>query len=256
MLDPEAEPKTNLLTKVLYVVSAALAAAALRYAWYEPLVALGLLVAVSAVVATRLLAKRKAKKIARSGDVELLLSRWAPAAQRTPHRSTMAPLMAATAFTAFGWKEHAREAIAAAARGPAWDATLEHRLFLDTLLCTFEGDTEEALQRAEKLADLPIPNVGPLLVRKVEQLRRASGAFARAFAHGALPGDAELLEETAEASPLVYWAMRYAAAVVAIDTRDGARAQKLIAGAPAWPEESVFRAFHEEIAAQAAAVNP
>lgn len=255
MLDPEAEPPANLVTKAVYVASAALAAGALRYAWYEPLVALGLLLGVAALVLVRLLAKRKAKKIARSGNVELLLSRWAPAAEKTPHRSTMAPLMAATAFTAFGWKEHAREAIAAAARGPAWDATLEHRLFLDTLLCTFEGETEEALLRAEKLAGLPIPNVGPLLVRKVEQLRRASAAFARAFAHGALPGDAELLEKTAETSPLVFWAMRYAAAVVAIDTRDGARARKLIEGAPAWPEESVFRDFHQEIAAQAETVN-
>jgi hypothetical protein len=42
--------------------------------------------------------------------------------------------------------------------------------------------------------------------------------------------------------------MRYAAAVVAIDEGDPGRARGLLADAPAWPEESTFKAFHREIA--------
>jgi hypothetical protein len=55
-------------------------------------------------------------------------------------------------------------------------------------------------------------------------------------------------------SPLVFWAMRYAAAVVAIDQGDVARVRSLLAGAPVWPEESTFRAFHDEIADRAGLV--
>jgi hypothetical protein len=81
-------------------------------------------------------------------------------------------------------------------------------------------------------------------------LRDAVGALARAFAHQTRDGDGVLLERASDASPLVYWAMRYAAAVVAIDARSFSRARQLIADAPAWPAESIFRAFHDEILAQ------
>jgi hypothetical protein len=49
----------------------------------------------------------------------------------------------------------------------------------------------------------------------------------------------------------VFWAMRYAAAVVAIDRGDTGKATRLVAGAPPWPEESIFRTFHLEIAERA-----
>ena len=48
--------------------------------------------------------------------------------------------------------------------------------------------------------------------------------------------------------------MRYAAAVVAIDSGDLPGARGLLDGAPAWPPESALRAFHDEIAAQVAPV--
>jgi hypothetical protein len=59
-----------------------------------------------------------------------------------------------------------------------------------------------------------------------------------------------LLERAAESSPLVYWAMRYGAAIVAIDQRQLDKARALIERAPSWPEESTFRSFHQEIEAQ------
>jgi len=84
----------------------------------------------------------------------------------------------------------------------------------------------------------------------VRTLRVAVGALARAFAHQSKLGDREVLERASESSPLVFWAMRYAAAVVAIDQRSFVRAQQLLADAPTWPAESTFRAFHDEILAQ------
>jgi hypothetical protein len=85
---------------------------------------------------------------------------------------------------------------------------------------------------------------------RVRTLRTAVLALARAFAHESRPGDRELLEAASETSPLVFWAMRYAAAVVAVDQHDFPRARGLLADAPAWPAESTFRAFHDEILRQ------
>ena len=103
-----------------------------------------------------------------------------------------------------------------------------------------------ALENARRLELLPAPPQGAAAARALE-LRRATGAFARAFAHRAEQGDRETLLKAAEATPLVFWAMRYAAAVASIDAGDEPRAKALIEGAPAWPAESTFRAYHQEI---------
>jgi hypothetical protein len=50
--------------------------------------------------------------------------------------------------------------------------------------------------------------------------------------------------------------MRYAAAVVAIDEGESARVGELLANAPLWPQESTFRAFHDEIADRAGLARP
>lgn len=251
LLDPE-EPRADAgrVPLLLFVASAAAAAVALRFAWFEPEIAAALLAAAAIALGVRLVARARARRLLRSGNLDEVLARWAEAADRAPHRETLQPLLAATAFAAFGYPERAREALAAAARGPAWEATHEHRLFLDTLLCTFEGDRDGALERAARLARLPVPAVDAPLRARVETLREAVAAVARAFAHVTRPGDAALLERTADTSPLVFWTMRYAGAIVAIDEGDRARAERLIEGAPTWPAESAFRAFHDEIAAQ------
>jgi hypothetical protein len=180
-----------------------------------------------------------------------VLRRWSPALERIPYPGTMAPLMTATAFAAYGWIDKARAALNAAERGPAWEAAIEHRLFLDTLLFSFEGESEAALEQARRLARLPLPASNRALRQRVQALRVAIGAFARAFAHRSELGDDELLVRASESSPLVFWAMRYAAAVVAIDRGNTSRVRDLIAGAPVWPEESIFKAFHLEIAERA-----
>jgi len=155
--------------------------------------------------------------------------------------------MAATAFAAYGWTARAREVLLSAERGPAWEAALEHRLFVESLLMTFEGDSEEALVRANTLSKLPMPTAVPFLVERVKVLRRAVAALARAFSHQSESGDFDLLIDAGKHSPLVHWAMRYGAAVLSVDAGELGRARALIAGAPGWPTESCFSAFHREI---------
>ena len=175
---------------------------------------------------------------------------------KVPHAPTMAPLMVATAFAAYGWVDRARALLAAAERGPVWDAALEHRLFIDTLLLAFEGDHNAALDRSQRLERLAMPPAGPFIRQRIHTLRAATRALARAFAHQSEPGDRALLERAGNTSPLVFWAMRYAAAVVAIDHGEATDVPNLLANAPCWPDESIFRAFHEEIARHAGGMNP
>lgn len=246
--DPDAAPVARVLRTIAFVASAALAAAALRFAWREPLIAAAVLGAALALGGTRWLSRRRHIRLLRSGDVQAMLRRWSPALRRVPYPGTMAPLMTATAFAVCGLVEAARTAMAAAERGPAWDAALEHRLFLETLLAAFEGDRDAALDHSRRLERLPLPPVSTLVRRRILRLRSAVAALARAFAHQSQPGDRDVLERAGELSPIVYWAMRYAAAVVAIDEGDPGRARGLLADAPSWPEESTFKAFHREIA--------
>lgn len=250
---PEEPRSGRWLPTVAFVASAALAAGTLRFAWHQPLLAAAGVAVFLAFVASRWLAQRRLRRLLRSGNVQSVLQRWAPSFSRIPNPATMAPLMTATAFAAYGWVGQARSAMAAAARGPAWDAALEHRLFLDAILLTFEGDRDGALLQASRLERLPLPASGGQIRDRVVLLRVAVAALARAFAHRSEPGDRERLTLASEASPLIFWAMRYAAAVIAVDQGDRDQAMALLAAAPAWPAESIFRAFHDEIVGQLAA---
>ncbi|MFO0760099.1 MAG: hypothetical protein U0359_26695 [Byssovorax sp.] len=257
-MDPLSEdPAPVRITRAfLFVASAAFAAAMLRFAWHKPWATAGMLGALSALIAARWISQRKLRSLLRSGDVIRVLERWSSALRRVPHPETMAPLMTATAFAANGWVDQAREAMAAAERGPAWEAALEHRLFLDTMLLAFEGDREGALEQADRLERLPLPPASEAILDRVKMLRSATGALARAFARQSRDGDRQLLEDAGDRSPLVFWAMRYAAAVVAVDRGEHVRALSLLDRAPRWPEQSSFRAFHEEILRQIAAPAP
>jgi hypothetical protein len=158
--------------------------------------------------------------------------------------------MAATAYASYGWVEAARNALTRAVKGPAWDAALEQRLFIETLLDTFEGDRDTARAKAEAIERMPMPTAGWLARKRVALLRRGLGALVRAFAHASVEGDARLLRKAGAASPLVHWAMRYAAAIVAVDHGDGRRVTELLEGAPDWPKESAFRLYHDELASR------
>src|SRR4051794_36993173 len=224
----------------------------IRLAWVRPLAAAALLAAFGAGALVRWVTQRRLRRVLQSGDVFAVMARWSKALERVPHPQTMGPLMTAMAFAAYGWVAKARAAIAKAERGPAWEAAIEHRLFLDALLLTFEGDLDTALEQAGRLQRLPLPESAPALRDRVKLLRRSMGALTRAFAHQTEPGDRVLLEEASEVVPVVFfWALRYAAAVIAVDQGDLVHARELLVNAPNWPRESTLRAFHDEIAAHA-----
>lgn len=211
--------------------------------------------AVVFVVAAALLlpawiARRRMRALLLSGDITRILGLWQRSFRRVTHPETMAPLVKATAYAAYGFIDPARDALSRAARGPAWDAAVEQRLFVEALLDVYEGDRALAITKAEQLEKLPLPKVGFWMRRKVALLRRAVGALARAFAHASRAADEALLRDAARSSPLVFWAMAYARAVVLVDAGRREEARVLLSAAPVWPEESAFRSFHDELDAQ------
>ncbi len=235
------------LARTSFVLSAAAVALGLHTMAKEPLAAVLVAMIVMTLTIPRYIARRRVRELLRSGDVQSVLTAWSSTIAKLPYRETMEPLVTAAALASCGWVEQARTALGRSVRGPAWDAALEHRLFVETLLDAFEGDREGALAKAERLATLPMPLAGPLFLGRVRVLRDALAAFARAFAHVGRASDLALLERASKKSPLVHWAMLYAAAVVSIDLGHLSRARELLATAPRWPEGSAFYAFHQEL---------
>ncbi len=199
------------------------------------------------------LRRQRLRQLLRSGNWGAALAAQHPAFARLPHPETLGPLLVASALAAHGLVAKARRALDRAVRGEAWEAAVEHRMFVEALLEAFDGDRLRAVEHAEVLVKLPLPKGNAKLRRRVVALREALSALTRAFARRAREGDAELLEAAAENSPLVHWAMRYGAAVAYLERGERDRAQQLLRGAPNWPADSAFRAFQEELAGLAAA---
>lgn len=193
------------------------------------------------------LARRRMRRVLMSGDVPRILGSWQQSIERVMYPETMAPLMMATAYASYGWTDAARNALERAVRGPAWEAAREQRLFVEALLDTFEGNNDDAMTKASELLRLPLPSTGPFVRRRVTRLRQGVAAMVRAFSHASDAKDERRLAGAAKASPLVHWAMRYAQAIVAIDQGKKEDALALLRGAPEWPKESAFRAFHDEL---------
>ncbi len=197
-------------------------------------------------------ARRRMRQLLLSGDIKRIIVTWQSSFRRVTHPETMAPLVTATAYAAYGFIDRARDSLSRAAKGPAWEAAREQRLFVEALLDVYEGERSSALTKAEELEKLPLPNVGFWMRRKIALLRRGVGALARAFAHSSRADDEAVLRDAGRSSPLVHWAMRYGRAVYLIDAGRQTEALTLIADAPSWPEESAFRSFHDELSAQLA----
>jgi hypothetical protein len=217
----------------------------------DPRFALPLLGFATLLFAPAFLGRRRMRRLLLSGDVERVIGTWQTSIAKVPHRETMGPLLQATAYASYGWVEAARRSLDRAVKGPAWDAALEQRLFVEALLDAFEGERDAAIHKAEVLEVLPMPAGGPLARRRVALVRRGLAALARAFAHASLDGDASILSRAAGASPLVHWAMRYAQAIVAVDRGQKGEVSSLLSGAPSWPETSAFHAYHGELLSRA-----
>ena len=241
-------PPSRPLVVVPLFVSALCALLALQMAWHDHRYLFPFFLIVVLALVPPFLARRRIRALLVSGDVKRVLGTWEASIGRVMYPETMAPLMAATAYASYGWIDAARGALQRAVKGPAWEAALEQRLFVETLLDTFEGERQTAMLKAAALEKMPLPDAGPLARRKVALLRRGLAALTRAFAHESRREDARLLESAASASPLIHWAMRYAGAVVAIDGGKSDAARELLEGAPSWPKESAFRTFHDELA--------
>jgi hypothetical protein len=218
----------------------------------DPRFAVLVLIVAAVFVVPAWLARRRMRQLLLSGDIKRIIGMWQSSFRRVTHPETMAPLVTATAYAAYGFIDRARDALARAAKGPAWEAAREQRLFVEALLDVYEGERSRALTKAEELEKLPLPNVGFWMRRKIALLRRGVGALARAFAHSSRVEDEAVLRDAARSSPLVHWAMRYARAVFLVDAGRQTEARSLIADAPSWPEESAFRSFHDELSAQLA----
>ncbi|HLK40629.1 MAG TPA: hypothetical protein VKU41_27945 [Polyangiaceae bacterium] len=252
MSDP-APPHSSFTQALLPITAAALSAVMVAQVighdrrLVAPLVAFLVL-----LFAPAFFGRRRMRRLLISGDVERVIGTWEGSIQRVPHRDTMAPLLQATAYASYGRVDAARQALARAVRGPAWDAALEQRLFVETLLDTFEGDRDRAVRKAQALEALPMPRGGLLARRRITRLRKGLAALARAYAHVSREGDAKVLRRAAGASPLVHWAMRYASAILAVDSGQGGEVSELLSGAPDWPAESAFHEYHHELLARAA----
>ena len=194
-----------------------------------------------------LLRQLRFRKLMRSGDLGKVLQAYHPTLARLPHPETLGPLMVAVALAAHGMVDRARRALDRAVRGDAWEAALEHRWFVETLVEAFDGDRSRAVEQAERLERLPLPDGSAPLQARVAMLRSALTALARAFARCPKQGDAEQLEAASDNSPLVHWAMRYGAIVAYLERGERERAKLLLANAPKWPTDSAFRAFQEEL---------
>jgi hypothetical protein len=237
-----------LLPLALAGLAAALAAqmVARDIRYWVPLLAL-----LAWFIVPAILGRMRVRRLLMSGDVEQLINSWQGSLGPGPHASAMTPLVRATAYAAYGWTEASRRALNRVKPGPAWEAALEQRMFVEALLDAFEGDREGAMYKAAALEAMPMSAAGPFARRRVHLLRRGLAALTRAFAHMSQRGDSFLLAKAAKASPLVYWAMRYAAAIVAVDGGRVRDVAGLLSDAPQWPPESAFREYHDELLARA-----
>ncbi len=243
------QPRSRSLFPVL--ISGLCALLAAQMALHDPRYLLPFLAICGLTLVPPYVARRRMRRLLMSGDVERVLGSWEASIGRVVYPETMAPLMAATAYAAYGWIDAARSALSRAAKGPAWEAAIEQRLFVEALLDTFEGDRTAAIAKSEALEQLPLPQSGWLARRKVALLRGGVAALARAFAHKSQLEDTKLLRAAASASPLIHWATRYAAAVIAIDEGRTEDVPSLLAGAPPWPEQSAFRLYTDELYSRA-----
>lgn len=232
-----------------FVLSAVGVSLALHLALREPWVGVVLLFIAMAFGVPQFRARQRLRQLLSSGDLRAILDVWNDAIDTLPHYRTVGPLIRATAFAAHGLTDRARGVLDRAERGLAWENALEHRLFVETLLDAFEGRRSQALDKARALRALPLP-ASPWAKSRASVLRSAAGALARAFAHCPEQGDAARLSAAAKHHPLVYWAMRYALAVVHIDQGRRDEALALVSAAPEWPEGSAFNAFQAEIVEQ------
>src|SRR5688572_22411766 len=132
--------RARVLAWIPFVASAGLVAFGIQLALEAPMMAALLALLAALVLVPQLVARQRVRRLLVSGNVEAVLQAWGNALERVPHPETMGPLLIATAFAANGMVDRARRALDRAERGAAWEAAIEHRLFIETLIEAFDGD--------------------------------------------------------------------------------------------------------------------
>lgn len=228
------------LSGAVFVASAAAVAALVHLAFAYPgwgLLGIGVLLMLPL---QRMAARRRLHRLLESGDVTRLLETWQSPPNAGPRGRAAERLMRATALASYGWTVRARQLLDIHQETHALTSGLEHRVFLEVLLSSLEGNTDRALAMALALNALPTPEDKTVRQRAKVQ-REGALALARAFASCSRPGDRESLRRAARQNPLLIWPMRYAEAKLSLQEGNSRRARRLLRLAPAWPPQSVFR---------------
>ncbi len=161
-------------------------------------------------------------------------------------------LLSATALAAFGYVDKARHALVLFERSQVVRTALEQQLIAEVLLDVFEGSRDAALRKVSLLESLPVRR--GLIDKKVAVLHHGIASFVRAFSHRAEPQDDAYLRGAERDIPLISWAMRYARAIVAIDTGRASEVIGLLEGAPVWPPSSAYHEYHTELLTRARSI--
>lgn len=235
---PSSPLGSSILAWVYFVGSAVLIATLLNFAIEAPWFAFILAALVLGSFFPRFRARQQFRDMVLHGDVNQLLSTWEPSVDESEERS-VGPLMRATALAAHGLAGRARQVLELARPGPAWDAAMEHRLFLEALLACCEDRSHEALRIAEQMNELPLPS-SRWERGRAKTLRSATAAMARAFANSSSLRDTKWLRQAERQNPLLIWPMRYAEALTQARLGRRDRALVLLRMAPRWPRESAF----------------
>ncbi len=186
------------------------------------------------------------------GDVERIIGTWAGSIDRVAHGETMAPLLQATAYASYGWVEAAQARPRSRGEGAGLGGRLRAASLRRDPPRHLRGRARGRVRKAEVLEALPCPSAGPLARRRISVLRRGLAAMARAFAH-ASRRRGRAGPRRAPRRPRRWSTGRCATrAPSSPSTTDTRRTSPgLLAGAPAWPAESAFHAYHEELLARA-----
>ncbi len=111
----------RLLVRILSFSAAVLfALLSARLIAQDPRYSLAVVFVVLAFALPAWLSRRRMRRVLLSGDVERVLGTWEGSLRRITYPETMAPLMTATAYAAYGFIDEARNALTRAAKGPAW----------------------------------------------------------------------------------------------------------------------------------------
>jgi hypothetical protein len=236
---------TRYVGPIRFVASAAAVAYAIRSVTlgHLPAAALFIGLGIAVAVVPEFLERRRRRAIYRSGNMRQILE--TAFLESSDDSENSVPLKRALALSALGVTGPARLALQSRRRRPLSDEEREELLIIEALLEAFDGEHTNANRRVAALDLLPMPTGGA--ERRSRVVRESVAAIVRAFDGRAESNDLEVLVRGPEVLPVLYWVTRYAAAAVCAQRGARDAVHTLLAGAPAWPEESALAPLHRDL---------